>query len=130
MCTECSVLPDAFGWLACSAFFRIRLNGYDVKLVFLAFEWFVRKQSIGSCLCIFNEQSHFFLLVAFCQIGNMDAIGGVGCLMKCYKGSWILAFVSYQDVVGHYLMGECTHDFATVVAQVDGYINRVFRHGY
>ena len=130
MRTECSVLPDAFGWFACSALFRFRFDGYDVKLVFLALEWFVCKQGISGSLCILQEQSHLFLSVAFCQIGNVDAVCCVGCLLECYERGGALALVPYQDIAGHDLMSKRTHDFSAIVAQVDGDVYRVFGHGY
>ena len=80
---------------------------------------------------IIDEGLHLLLLVALSHIGNMYAARGVGCLLQGeVRGAVALADMVYQNVCRNHRMCERGHNLAAVVAQVDGDVDGVFRHGY
>ena len=121
-------MPDALGWDTRSALLGWRLHGNDVEAVSHALERLVGEDSFRSLLGILQEDRHFCLGIAFCHVGDVDTLGGIGSLLQGFVRSRLIAHLMDEDVLWSHLMGERCHHLASVVAQVNGDVYRILWH--
>ena len=123
------VFPDAVVGLARAAFLRRQFDGDNLKSVAQRLERFVRENGFDRDVHIVEKRVHLDFLITFGNESDMDAARFVfGFLHDGIGRNIALADASNQNVGRHDFVRHGRGDFASVVEQTDGYIDRVCRH--
>ena len=128
---EPQMATSTFRWRAGAAVLGGRLDGDDVELAALRLEGLVGEYGVDGRLRIGDIGVHLALLISFGHEGDVDAMVGVGGLLKGdIWGDILLSDVPDEDVLWCHRVCHLAHHLSAVVAECHRHIHRVFGHGH